>query len=210
MVSVESDVELLFAHARRTRETSIALRAARETSRARWDGRHLAARLAIHACLTEGAVSMARAYRERQRSLPRMFTLAQFGGGASMLAGTRILLVSDDPDTLDLIRLVLGSFGVQVMTASVDEVTASLPQHQPAMVLIDLPFERQIVFATASHVRALSRADGHGPVLVALTKHHHDHPVQEALAAGFHAQINEPIEPNGLESSLVGLLRRAA
>ena len=74
-------------------------------------------------------------------------------------------------------------------------------------------YEQRLVFGPRNVMARLSGGAGAlegARCLVALTKHHHDHPSHEALAAGFDAQVDEPLDPESFEKALAELLRRAA
>ena len=129
-----------------------------------------------------------------------------FRGGAGMLDRVRIVLVADDVDTRDLVRMLLEWYGASAATVTTSGATTCVATHRPDLVLMDLPFFRERVFAMAGRIRK-ERPYGGRPRLVALTKHGHDHLEQDALKAGFDTQVNEPLDPEAFELALVALLR---
>lgn len=120
------------------------------------------------------------------------------------------MLVTHDPDTRDLIGLVLKWYGAEVAAVAASDLRAFVDRFRPDVVVIDLPFVRDGVFTLARGLRAECDGNGSRPRLVALTKHQHDHPESDALQAGFDLQIAEPIDPSALEQILSRLLRSAA
>src|SRR5947208_1317223 len=146
-------------------------------------------RLLAHCHLVVDASRAARVERYEQRLVfgPRGVT-PRLAGGAGTLGGARVLLVTDDYDARDLMRLLLVWFGATVMTTSLDRARGMATMFHPELVLVDLSFDRQAAFTLARRLHG-------GPRLVALTKHHHDHPPHEALEAGFDGQVDEPLNP---------------
>ena len=134
-------------------------------------------------------------------------TARAFQGGVGLLDRVRIVLVADDADTRDLMRMLLEWYGASAAAVPTSIATGFVATFRPDLVLMDLPFAREQVFALADHMRRARGPNGGRPRLVALTKHGHDHAEQEALDAGFDTQVAEPVNPEVFERSLVALLR---
>lgn len=128
-------------------------------------------------------------------------------GGAGMLDGVRVLLVTDDADTRDLLRLLFQWYGATTAAVTSDAAPSHVTAFRPDLMVIDLPFARDAVFALAAAIRVDRAGDGGRPRLVALTSHGHDHAEREALEGGFDAQIAEPVDPERFERTLANLLR---
>ena len=124
-------------------------------------------------------------------------------GGASALAGARVLIVTDDPDLRDLSRLLLEWYGATAAIAPTAKAPEVAGLFAPDVIVVDFPFDRRDVFALASRLR------GRAP-LVGISRHGHDHPPHEAIKAGFVQQLSAPLDPDGFESALALLLRRRA
>jgi CheY-like chemotaxis protein len=164
---------------------------------------------ALHARYSHNASVFARFCRRLGRPVPRLRPPAGVGGGAGALEGTRVMLATDDADTRDLMSLLLHWCGASFTTTRYDDLRKFVELFRPDIVIIDLPFVRDGVFTLARVLRAERGANGRRPRLLALTKHHHDHPDGDALHAGFDAQIADPIEADALERSLLRLARHS-
>jgi CheY-like chemotaxis protein len=190
-----TDVERIFAHCRSVVAESRVRRAASYVLHAR------------HASAADAVVRLCRRLR---RPPPRFSRPLRLSGGGGALAGARIVFVTDDPDSRDLMGLALQWCGAEFATIRLTDAAGNMIQwFRPHLVLVDLPFERDGAFDFAARVRALPTSNGliH---LVALTVHHHDHPEHEALRAGFEVQLPKPIEVEALEGTLARVLRRTA
>ena len=128
-------------------------------------------------------------------------------GGAGLLDRVRVVLVTNDVDTRDLMGLLLHWFGATVASVTMEAAPQYVATFRPDLVLMDLPFARDRVFAMATVLREQQGRNGGKPRLVALTRHSHDHSERDALAAGFDAQIAEPVEPEDFERTLLALSR---
>ena len=134
-------------------------------------------------------------------------TVRAFRGGAGLLDRVRIVLVADDSDTRDLIRMLLEWYGAEAATVTTSGATSFVATFRPDLILVDLPFAREQAFTLVGQIRKGRRRNGARPRLVALTKHGHDHTEHEAIAAGFDTQVAEPVDPEVFERALVALLR---
>ena len=164
-------------------------------------------RLDRHLRRREHAGRTACAYRRAGRVPSRLVSGGGFQGGAGMLDHVRILLVADDADTRDLMRMLLEWYGADTAAIGMSIATSFVATFQPDLILMDLPFAREQVFALVGGIRKRRDGDRGRPRLVALTKHGHDHAEQDALEAGFDTQVAEPVDPEVFERSLVALLR---
>jgi len=189
------DVERVFRECRRVRE---ACRASARTSH------YLRARYAALASV------VARERRRRGLPLLRLLVAPGIGGGAGLLTGARVVLVTDDADLRDLMRLLLEWSGAVVGAVRADDAFATVARSRPDIVLVDLPFEPAGMFALGARLHALRGARGGRPGLVALTKHAHDHPEAAAVDAGFDVQVATPVDGYAFESLLAGFVRRRA
>ena len=131
----------------------------------------------------------------------------RFQGGSGLLERVRVVLVTDDADTRDLLRLQLRWFGADAAVVTTTVATSFVVTFRPDLVLIELPFGRDDAFALARRIRHDRDLNGGRPRLVALTKHGHDHAERDALEAGFDTQIAEPVDPEGFERALLDLVR---
>ena len=129
------------------------------------------------------------------------------GTDGSALRGRVVLVVDDEPDVRDVLRLVLERHGARVVTASsVAEAVATIDADPPDLVVSDIGMPEADGYALVEEVRLrggrrlLSGA-------VALTAYASPEDAARALAAGFQAHLAKPIDPRVVVDTLVGLLR---
>jgi CheY-like chemotaxis protein len=126
---------------------------------------------------------------------------------ASPMAATdarTVLVVEDNPDALESLRLVLEIRGHRVLKAAdAGEALRVLHDGRPAVAIIDIGLPGMDGYGLAREIR--SRYDGR-IALVALTGYGAEHDVRRALDAGFEVHLTKPVDPAELDS----LLARAA
>jgi PAS domain S-box-containing protein len=137
------------------------------------------------------------------REDPAPATLAADGGHAA-LAGVRVLLVEDHPDTAELLRTVLGGHGAGVHVAgSLGEALATLAEREFDVLVSDIGMPDGTGYELVQHVRERARADGRPPVpTVAVTAFAGSEDRARALAAGFFDYAAKPIEPSALVETI--------
>jgi CheY-like chemotaxis protein len=124
------------------------------------------------------------------------------------LAGLRVLLVEDHPDTAELLRAVLGDHGAGVHVAgSLAEALAMLAEREFDVLVSDIGMPDGTGFELVQRVHERARAAGRPAVpAVAVTAFAGSEDRERALAAGFCAYAAKPIEP----TTLVDTIARAA
>jgi CheY-like chemotaxis protein len=116
-----------------------------------------------------------------------------------------VILVDDEPDTLNLIHEILTYQGAQVITAaSGAECLACLVQVQPTLILMDLAMPDMDGWQLLKQVRAQPHLAG-VPV-VAMTAYYSDRVMDEAERVGFDDFLPKPIKANDLLTHLKQLL----
>jgi CheY-like chemotaxis protein len=119
------------------------------------------------------------------------------------LAGVRVLVVDDEPETLELVSLTLRSAGADVTEASGAEMALEhLETMDPHVVLSDLQMPGIDGYALATSLRQRPAP----PVAVALSASNSIEDARRALAAGFSVHVTKPI---GV-SELVDTIRAVA
>lgn len=128
----------------------------------------------------------------------------------SELAGLRVLVVDDEPDTLEIISIVLRRSGAQVraVSSSADALEAFL-EWKPDLLVSDLGMPGEDGFALISQIRALAPEQGSGIPAAALTAYVREEDRLQALAAGYQAHIPKPVDPTALVAAVAGLAKRA-
>ncbi|MBI5960102.1 MAG: response regulator [Chloroflexi bacterium] len=116
-----------------------------------------------------------------------------------------VILVDDEPDTLNLIHEILVYQGAQVYKASNGEECLSLLDRvTPTVILMDLAMPEMDGWQLLAQARALPGLSD-VPV-VAMTAYYSDRVGDEADRAGFDAFLPKPIKANELLLRLTELL----
>jgi signal transduction histidine kinase/ActR/RegA family two-component response regulator len=128
-----------------------------------------------------------------------------------IVEGVRVLVVDDEPDARQVIRVGLEQRGATVETAaSVEEALAALARHGPPDVLLsDIGMPGEDGYSLIGKVRQLPDAAGGNVPAVALTAYARAEDRDRALAAGYHAHLAKPVEPAQLAEVVAQLLQIA-
>ncbi|HSS22702.1 MAG TPA: ATP-binding protein [Pyrinomonadaceae bacterium] len=119
------------------------------------------------------------------------------------LAGLRVLLVDDEPDTLEVLRVVLSQFGAQVRGAvSTAEALKTFLEWQPDVLVSDLGMPGEDGYALIEKVRSLPPEQGRDIPAAALTAHAREEDRALALAKGYQAHIKKPVDPTRLATAV--------
>jgi signal transduction histidine kinase/CHASE1-domain containing sensor protein/CheY-like chemotaxis protein len=124
---------------------------------------------------------------------------------AGALGGARVLVVDDDPDSLEMVAAILGHAGAEVRTAaSVAAAVATLGAFAPDVVLSDIEMPGDDGYALIRQVRGHAR-DAAVPA-IALTAYGRTEDRLRALASGFQDHVTKPFDPGALVASIAALL----
>ena len=127
-----------------------------------------------------------------------------------LLYHVRVLVVEDDQDTLDLLKLVLDDSGAEVATApSVKEAIDVFEHWHPDLLVSDIAMPEQDGYQLIGQIRAHDSGHGGNIPAVALTAYVTTDDKKRALAAGFQEHLTKPIRPEELISALASLAGRA-
>ena len=124
------------------------------------------------------------------------------------LEGVRILLVEDDDDIRDLIRMTLEASGAT--TVAVPSASAGLDAFEaqtPDVVLSDISMPGQDGHAFLRRVRQLPLTRGGKVPAVAVTALDSREARVQSRAAGFHYHLTKPVDPAKLVEIVAGLAR---
>ena len=125
------------------------------------------------------------------------------------LAGVRVLVVEDDPDSRELLLLALAQQGaVTAAAASVPEALERFREHRPDLLLSDIGLPGEDGYALIRRLRALPAAEGGDVPAVALTAFAKQEDRRRALEAGFQEHVAKPVEPELLVGVLAVLVAR--
>jgi len=124
------------------------------------------------------------------------------------LAGTRILVVEDEPDSRELLLSLLEDRGAKVVgAASAGEALDQFEKLRPDLVVSDIGLPGEDGLTLIRRIRAT--ADGARVPAAALTAFVRPEDRARTLAAGFDTHVPKPIDPADLVRTLKDLLARA-
>lgn len=125
----------------------------------------------------------------------------------SDLRGVRVLVVDDDPDTLEILCIMLTQFNVEVAAAaSSGEALKLFGKWRPDVLISDLAMPVEDGFTLIKKIRALSPEAGGETPAAALTAYAREEDIVNATAAGFHSHVAKPVDPQKLASTVRDLI----
>jgi PAS domain S-box-containing protein len=138
---------------------------------------------------------------EQSQSLPR----------EPSLTGVHVLLVDDDPATLEMISVALTGRDAKVTAvSSAREALAAIERSKPDVLVSDIAMPSEDGYELIEKVRALER-DGAGAIpAVAITAYARDQDRRRALSSGYQSFLAKPIEPAELVSLVAKLAGKNA
>jgi signal transduction histidine kinase/DNA-binding response OmpR family regulator len=125
------------------------------------------------------------------------------------LRGIRILIVDDQPDTCELLRVAFSQYGAEPLT--VESATAALKAIErwlPDIIVSDIGMPDMDGYELIRQVRRLAPERGGRVPAVALTAYSKKEDRMQALGAGFDLHMAKPVDPTELSVALTSLLRR--
>lgn len=122
------------------------------------------------------------------------------------LATLKVLVVDDDPDTLQMLSVMMGESKAVVQTAaSVSEALEMIEWFQPDVLVSDLAMPGEDGYALIDKVRALDAKNGRSTPAVALTSYVRIEDRAHALSAGFNMFVPKPVQPEELITAIANL-----
>ncbi|HEV7499944.1 MAG TPA: response regulator, partial [Vicinamibacteria bacterium] len=127
------------------------------------------------------------------------------------LTGVRMLLVDDDTDFLESLKVIFESYGAQVTcSASAEKALAALDVAPFDVLVSDLGMPGEDGYGLIRAVRARpAERGGHIPA-VALSAYVADHDRAQSLAQGFQIHLGKPADPTALAQSIAALIGHGA
>jgi PAS domain S-box-containing protein len=117
--------------------------------------------------------------------------------------GLRVLIIEDNPDAAESLRLLLEAYGCEAVTASSGTAGVEAAREtRPDVVLCDVGLPLMNGYAVAEALRA--DAALHRTRLIALTGYGQEEHVRRAREAGFDAHLTKPADPERLIRYLRG------
>ena len=122
------------------------------------------------------------------------------------LQGIKILVVEDDDDTRELLKVLLETNGGHVIaTSSVQEALSSYDQSRPRVIVADIGMPDYNGYTLIGRVRARDREHGNIVPAIALTAFTTAIDRDTVLSAGFQVHMPKPFEPHQLISVIAEL-----
>jgi CheY-like chemotaxis protein len=118
--------------------------------------------------------------------------------------GREILIVEDNADARETLKMLLEMMGHKVHIASDGESGVAVAERvKPEIMLVDIGLPRMDGYEVARHIRAANGWPSR-PLLIAVTGYGQESDRQRAIAAGFDLHMAKPIEPNQLMEVIDG------
>jgi two-component system CheB/CheR fusion protein len=131
-------------------------------------------------------------------------------GKPAELNGMRMLVVDDDPESLEALVEILSQAGAEVRTAaSAAEAMRVLEEFEPQVLVSDIAMPREDGYSLLRRIRALGPEQGGDIPALALTALAGEDDRQRALSAGFQMHLAKPVDFDRLEAALMELCERA-
>jgi PAS domain S-box-containing protein len=125
------------------------------------------------------------------------------------LDGLKVLVVDDEADTLELLRVGLGECGAQVTTAgSAEEALEAVAKERPDLLVSDIGMAGVDGYDLIRKIRALPAGSGGRVPAIALTAYARTEDRLRALRAGYQMHVPKPVELTELITVLASLARR--
>jgi CheY-like chemotaxis protein len=125
------------------------------------------------------------------------------------LEGLGVLLVDDDPDSLEIVRVMLEGQGAAVTCVNAAREALALVQAEhPDVILCDIAMPDHDGYWLLRQVRALPVEHGRDTPVAALTAHASAATRDQVLAAGFGLHITKPADPKQLVKAVRNLAGR--
>jgi CheY-like chemotaxis protein len=122
------------------------------------------------------------------------------------LKGVSILVVEDDNDTRELLRVLLQSDGGSVRAVpSVQEALSAYDRSRPDVIVADIGMPEYNGYTLIGRVRARDREHGTMTPAIALTAYATSSDRDTVLSAGFQVHMPKPFEPDKLISVIADL-----
>jgi len=122
------------------------------------------------------------------------------------LKGIHILVVEDDPDTRELLKVLLQTqAGIVTTAASVPEALSAYDTSLPHVIVADIGMPDYNGYALIGRVRARDRERGNIIPAIALTAYTTAIDRDTVLSAGFQVHMPKPFEPARLISVIADL-----
>jgi PAS domain S-box-containing protein len=122
------------------------------------------------------------------------------------LGGLHILVVDDEPDTLQVVKTVLSNCGAEVTTCvSAQEALEAFDRSIPDLLISDIAMPGEDGFSLIRRLRARGPGSGGNIPAAALTAYARIEDRMQVLSAGFQMFVPKPVEPDELVDVVASL-----
>ena len=129
--------------------------------------------------------------------------------GCQRLDGLRILIVEDNPDTLEMLRFIFDERGAEVIAAaSAPEALDALERSSPDVLVSDIAMPDQDGYELIRQVRERGPEQGGRIPAIAVTAYASAEDRVRALSSGFQMHMAKPIDPDEMIAVVVSLTGR--
>jgi len=135
-------------------------------------------------------------------------TLPSFGC-PERLDGVKVLVIDDEADARELLRVGLGQCGAEVTTAgSAREALEAVKEARPDVLISDIGMPEEDGYALIKQIRALTAKAGGKIPAIALTAYARTEDRLQALRAGYQMHVTKPVEITELVAVVASLVQR--
>jgi len=122
-------------------------------------------------------------------------------------SGVKVLVVDDEPDSLDIITLVLEQEGAEVMpVTSAKEALEAFNRYTPDLIISDIGMPETDGYTLITQIRALPQ--GKNLPAIALTAYAREIDIQRTFDAGYQKHLAKPIDIPELITTIVQLIQQ--
>jgi CheY-like chemotaxis protein len=139
----------------------------------------------------------------------RAGSLKEISADAPDIRGLRVLIVDDDPDTLEVLRAVLKQYGARVRIAvSTADALEVFREWRPDVLISDLAMPVEDGYSLISKIRALTPEQGGNVPAAALTAYAAETDRRRSRAAGYQIHIAKPLDPTTIAAAVAEIKRK--
>jgi PAS domain S-box-containing protein len=125
------------------------------------------------------------------------------------LDGLKVLVVDDEPDARELLKVGIGKCGAEVTTAgSAQEALEAIENERPDLLISDIGMPGEDGYDLIRRVRALPAEKGGRVPAIALTAYARTEDRLQALRAGYQMHVPKPVELVELMTVAASLVKR--
>ncbi|BAZ16824.1 multi-sensor hybrid histidine kinase [Calothrix sp. NIES-4071] len=143
---------------------------------------------------------------KQQVTKETFFDSASYVHPDSILSGLNILVVDDEPDSLEYLAFTLEQNGAKVTSTSIaSQALQELSQSNYDLLISDIGMPEMDGYELIRQLHAPALKQNIPPKKIALTAFAGEEDQQQALKAGFEMHLSKPIEPDTLINAIVKL-----